>query len=105
MELIKSVLSVMHLYWSSVFALPSNVLQEIDRMMMGFLWFGHSDRKCILTSWKNVCWPKEEGGLGIRRPHDSNMAGMIRLLWEVETNKTALWVKWVRCKYIRGGSI
>ena len=33
------------------------------------------------------------------------MAGMIRLLWEVETNKTTLWVKWVRCKYIRGGSI
>ena len=105
LELIKSVLSAMHLYWMSVFALPSSVLQEIDKMMMGFLWFGHGNMKCILTSWKNVCRPKDEGGLGIRRPRNNNMAGMIRLLWEVETNKTALWVKWVRRKYLRGGSI
>ena len=80
MELIKSVLSAMHLYWTSMFELPVNVLREIDRMMMGFLWFGHGNRKCIFTSWQNVCRPKEEGGLGIRRPLDCNIAGMIRLL-------------------------
>ena len=54
---------------------------------------------------EECCCPKDEGGLGIRRPRDSNTTGMICLLWEVETNKTALWVKWVRRKYLRRGSI
>lgn len=64
-ELIKSALSSMHLYWTSVFILPVSVLQAIDRIMLHFLWDGHGLRRCIFTSWNDVCRPKEEGGLGI----------------------------------------
>ena len=39
-ELIKSVLSAMSLYWTSVFLLPISVLKEIDRTMMAILWYG-----------------------------------------------------------------
>ena len=102
MELIKSVLSAMHLNWTSVYALPVSVLKDIDRLLMAFLWFGHSNRNCILTSWKNVCRLKEEGGLEIQRTFDCNITSMIRLCWEVETNKTVLWVVSVRRKYLKG---
>ena len=36
-KLIKSVLSSMHLYWTSIFILPASVLQDIDHMMLRFL--------------------------------------------------------------------
>ena len=84
--------------------LPVSILKEIDRMMMGFLWFGHGHRMCVFISWKDVCRLKEERGLSIWRPLDYN-SGMLRLLWEVETNKSALWVKWIRRKYVCSGSI
>ena len=35
--LIKSVLSSMHLYWTSVFILPASILQAIDHLLLGFL--------------------------------------------------------------------
>ena len=43
--------------------------------------------------------------MGIRRPKDSNLAGIIRLLWEIEMNADVLWVRWMRKKYLRGSSI
>ena len=46
-ELIKSVLSAMSLYWTSVFLLPVSVLKEIDRMMMAFLWYSQGPRKSV----------------------------------------------------------
>ena len=95
----------MNLYWTSVFLLLVNVLKEIDRLMLAFLWYGQGPQKSVFISWKHACRPKEEGGLGIRCTTDVNMAGILRLLWEVETDKEALWVKWMRHKYIRGGSI
>ena len=104
-ELIKSVLSAMHLYWLSVFNLPASVHKEIYKLLLGFLWYGLGPKKNVFISWKNVCRPKAEGGLSIRRTTDCNKASLLRLLWEIETNKEALWVKWMRHKYIQGGSI
>ena len=49
-ELIKSVLSAISLYWTSVFLLPVSDLKEIDRMMMAFLWYSQGPRKSIFIS-------------------------------------------------------
>ena len=95
----------MHLYWTSIFILPTRILQDIDCMMLRFLWYGHGPRKCIFKSWEDTCRSKEEGGLGIQRASVCNQAGVLRLLWELETNKNALWVKWIWGKYLRGSSI
>ena len=95
----------MHLFWTFVFTLSACVLKEIDKLMLSFLWYGLGPRKSVFISWKHVCRPKEGGGLGIQRPTDCNVASILRLLWEFETNKEALWVKWMRRKYTHGGSI
>ena len=104
-ELIKAVLSAMHLFWTSVLTLPTGVLKEIDKLLLSFLWYGLGPRRSVFISWKHVCRPKEEGGLGIRRPINCNVEGILRLLWEFEMNKEALWVKWMRLKYTRRGSV
>lgn len=50
LELIRTMLSVMHLYWTAMFILPASVLQNIDRVMMHFLWYGHGQKRIIYVS-------------------------------------------------------
>ena len=80
----------MHLFWTSVFVLPASVLHAIDQLLLRFLWYGHGQRKLVCISWNDVACPREEGGLGIRSPSDGNKAGVLRLLWEVETDRDTL---------------
>ncbi|GKB83280.1 hypothetical protein Tco_0950175, partial [Tanacetum coccineum] len=38
LQLIRFVLSSMHIYWASVFILPSRVIHDLEQLMRGFLW-------------------------------------------------------------------
>ncbi|GKF19407.1 hypothetical protein Tco_0068045, partial [Tanacetum coccineum] len=38
LQLVQSVIASMHVYWASVFILPSHILLEIEQLMRGFLW-------------------------------------------------------------------
>ncbi|GJW33973.1 putative RNA-directed DNA polymerase [Tanacetum coccineum] len=37
-QLVRSVLSSMHIYWASMFILPSSLILELEQLMRGFLW-------------------------------------------------------------------
>lgn len=95
-ELVNSVLFSIQVYWASIFMLPQKVIQDLEQLLRAFLWSGsdltHSGAK---VSWKDICVPKEEGGLGFRLMKDWNRAFMIRHLWAVCKKSDTLWVKWV----------
>ncbi|XP_071727525.1 uncharacterized protein [Rutidosis leptorrhynchoides] len=38
LQLVASMLSAMQIYWASVYALPIGVVDEIDKLLKGFLW-------------------------------------------------------------------
>ncbi|GKA57937.1 putative reverse transcriptase domain, reverse transcriptase zinc-binding domain protein [Tanacetum coccineum] len=38
LQLIKSIISSMHIYWASVFILSSRILLDLEQLMRGFLW-------------------------------------------------------------------
>ena len=68
LQLIQSVLSSMHIYWASVFILPSRIIHDLEQLMRGFLWGkGEGQKAKSKVAWEVVCLPKQEGGLGIRR--------------------------------------
>ncbi|GJX28851.1 hypothetical protein Tco_0236930 [Tanacetum coccineum] len=56
LQLIRSVIGSMHVYWASVFILPSRVLLDIEHIMRSFLWKGRAK-----VAWEVLCIPKEEG--------------------------------------------
>ncbi|GJU77454.1 hypothetical protein Tco_1274524 [Tanacetum coccineum] len=67
-QLVRSVLSAMHIYWALMFIIPSRVLHDIEQIMSGFVWCQGNMRKGhAKVAWDVVCLPKDEGGLGIRR--------------------------------------
>ncbi|XP_022031917.1 uncharacterized protein LOC110932977 [Helianthus annuus] len=76
LQLILSVLSSMHIYWSS--------------------------KGKAKVSWNSVCTPKYEGGLGIRCIGDVNKALMANHVWGVITKRRSLWVDWVHDYKLKG---
>ncbi|XP_071740587.1 uncharacterized protein [Rutidosis leptorrhynchoides] len=95
-QLISSVLTSMQLYWCSVFILPDAIIKDIGKLLRGFLWCqGEYKAEKAKVKWDDVCLPKEEGGLGIKRLKYWNVALMTSLLWRLLTFKQSLWVKWI----------
>ncbi|GAV71577.1 zf-RVT domain-containing protein, partial [Cephalotus follicularis] len=52
-----------------------------------------------------VCLPKEEGGLGLRRTSECNNAALMSLLWDILSNKHSLWVSWCKLEILKGRTL
>ncbi|GJV28501.1 hypothetical protein Tco_1384949 [Tanacetum coccineum] len=95
-QLVRSVLASMHVFWALVFILPSHLMLEIEQSMRGFLWCQGKMRKGkAKVAWEDVCLPKYEGGLGIRRLEFFNQALISTHIWSILSLKDSLWVKWI----------
>ncbi|KAJ0907507.1 putative RNA-directed DNA polymerase [Helianthus annuus] len=105
LQLIRSVLSSLHVYWASVFILPKRIIKELEDRMKRFLWAQGDDIKGkAKVKWKSVCVPKHEGGLGICRVADMNNALMTAHIWSVFTHRESLWVRWIHSYRLQGRS-
>ncbi|XP_071719366.1 uncharacterized mitochondrial protein AtMg00310-like [Rutidosis leptorrhynchoides] len=97
------VISLMQLYWQSIFIIPSSILKEIETLMRGFLWSqGELKRGKAKVKWAIVCLPKVEGGLGIKRLKEWNVALMTSHIWRLITNPQSLWVQWINTYRLKG---
>ncbi|GJX75386.1 hypothetical protein Tco_0313981 [Tanacetum coccineum] len=105
LQLIQSVMGSMHVFWASVFMLPSCVLLDIEQLMRGFLWCQGSMRNGnSKVAWEVVCLPKDEGGLGIRRLEQFNKALMVSHIWKLLSLKESLCVKWIHVYKLKARS-
>lgn len=50
----------------------------------------------VKVSWAQVCLPKAEGGLGLRRFADWNRTLCLRMIWLLFSTSGSLWVAWHR---------
>ena len=81
----------MQIYWAFIFVLPISITKEIEKLMRGFLWcHGELKRGKAKVSWKTVCLPKTQGGLGVKSLASWNLALMASHTWQILTNKDSL---------------
>ena len=86
----------MHLYWASVFILPAGIIHDIEQLMCGFLWCqGEMKRGKAKVSWEDVCLPKSEGSLGVRKLETFNVALMSAHIWKLFNRKESMRVRWI----------
>ena len=86
----------MQVYCSSVFLLPKAIVKEIDKLLKGFLWCqGDLSKGKAKVAWKSICKPKKEGGLGLKDLSEWNEVLLVKILWNIASNKESLWVKWI----------
>lgn len=71
------------------FILPVSICKKINRIRKRFLW-GCTEmgkEKLHLVQWGQICWPKEEGGLGVLDLRIFNMALTMKWWWNILANK------------------
>ncbi|KAL0294635.1 UNVERIFIED_CONTAM: hypothetical protein Scaly_3118300 [Sesamum calycinum] len=106
LQLIKSVLSTLHMYWASVFILPKGVLKMLERKMRTFLWQGPSGGRQAKVAWDQICKPKAEGGLGMRSLIIMNQALILKQMWRILQNDgSSIWVDWIQRYRLRHSTL
>ena len=55
----------------------------------------------LLVAWDNVCRPKFEGDLGIKKNDDVNKASIAKVGWRILTNNKNIWVRIMHDKYVK----
>jgi hypothetical protein len=64
LQLIKSVLFSIQVYWASIFILPGATIKKIESILTAFLWRGTSLTPTgAKVAWNAICYPLHEGGL------------------------------------------
>ncbi|KAL2228518.1 UNVERIFIED_CONTAM: hypothetical protein Sindi_1831500 [Sesamum indicum] len=105
-QIIKSVLLSLSLYWASTFILPKKVTNEIEKRLRTFLWKGTTNSGYAKVAWKDLCRPKDEGGLGFKDISILNRAFMTKKLCDIiRCDRTSVWVKWLYQGRLRDTSI
>jgi len=102
--LTKAVLSSIPVHVMSAILLPVSTLDTLDRYSRTFLWGSTMEKKKQhLLSWRKICKPKAEGGIGLRSARDMNKALVAKVGWRLLQDKESLWARVVRKKYKVGG--
>lgn len=98
--LIQSVTSTIPFYYMQTVKLPAGIIREIEKLNRDFLWGDTQDkRQHHPISWKVICSPKDEGGLGLKQLNLVNQALMVKLGWRMVMEKHTLWARTLWAKY------
>jgi hypothetical protein len=101
LELIKSVLQGIVQFWISIFPIPGVVISKITSLCRNFLWTRDVLRsKSALVAWKQVCLPKNKGGLTVLDIKARNDSFFTKQLWNIHLKSDSLWIRWVDHYYI-----
>lgn len=92
--LVNSVFSSQAIYHMSSLKLSYKVLDQIDRLRRHALWHGSNINKKggYLVSWKDVCRPKSQGGLGILNLRVHNKALLLKFLQKFFNKVDIPWI-------------
>ena len=106
LELLHSVLYGMVNFWLSIFPVPSNVISEIIKICRNFLWAGDIKKShSALVAWRDICLPKNEGGLNVFDLKVINNCYLAKHLWDIHSKADSLWIKWISHFYLGASSV
>ena len=91
LQLIKSIISSIVNFWSQAFILPKACFDTIESMCSAFLWpCSPTQTHKAKVAWEDLCCPKDEGGLVIRKLRVSSKVFARSLIWRIFSNSQSL---------------
>ncbi|CAL1377949.1 unnamed protein product [Linum trigynum] len=98
--LINAVLASQSNYISSLFLIPKNIINSLEKIERDFLWSGTREReKLHLVSWELCKTAKNRGGLGIRDLEINNRALLLKWHWRFATERGSWWREMIVAKF------
>lgn len=75
-------------------------------MCAKFLWNGKGTSKTLYkVAWESCCFPKEEGGMGLRRLEDICQMEACKQIWKILVGEVNVWTKWMTQVLLKGDNI
>lgn len=106
LTLLKSSVQTMPNFWMSLFHIPDFICDEIEVKMNAFLWSGGAHGKGLRwIGWKNLCVPKDFGGLGLKELKKFNLAMIAKQGWRLLTEANSLVSAVMKARYYPESSI
>jgi len=100
--LMNNVLQSMSVYMLSTMNPPKKVIEQIHQILPKFFWGNIRGIKGKhWVAWKDLCFLKEEGGIGFRSLHDINKAMFAKLWWNFRVSTNSLWETYMWNKYCK----
>ncbi|KAA3458792.1 reverse transcriptase [Gossypium australe] len=97
---IKAVLQSIPTYSMACFLLPKSLCSELEGIIAKFWWRNNKGKKGIhWCAWKDICVPKEFGGLGFRNLDKFNIALLAKQGWRLITYSNSLLACVLKAKY------
>ncbi|KAM3283710.1 hypothetical protein P3S67_022508 [Capsicum chacoense] len=97
--LITSVLQSVPIHVISAIVPPKCVIKELHRIFANFFWSNKvTGRSKHWAAWVEVCFPKQEGGLGFKSLFEISQAMHAKLWWRFRT-QNSLWSHYMWNKY------
>ncbi|XP_074315433.1 uncharacterized protein LOC141651630 [Silene latifolia] len=102
LTLVNAVLNTLHNYWGSIFLIPKAVVRRIEAICRSYFWDGGSEyQRAPLIAWIRSICRKEDGGLGVIKAENWNIASVGKLVNWIYSNADRLWVQWVHHIYLK----
>ncbi|XVF17280.1 hypothetical protein REPUB_Repub10bG0106100 [Reevesia pubescens] len=99
--LIQTTTTSIPLYTMQSAMLLISICNRLDKINSNFLWGGSADtERNHLVSWDKVCSPRNQGGLGLRKIKDYNLAMLAKTGWSLHTRQESLWCEVFKAKYM-----
>ena len=95
-RLVASVIYGMVNFWSGMFVLPKAFYAKVDSLCSAFLWTNGTSARGARVSWKDICMPKAEGGLGIRHLEEFETVFRLKRVWSYFSAPASIWVSWMK---------
>jgi hypothetical protein len=104
-QLVKAFIQGMLIHTITIYDWPMSMIKDLEKCIRNFIWNGDiSKRKLLTVSWKKVCKPTSEGGLGIRSISCINQAANLRLCWSMITSQES-WAKVLKSRVIKKNKV
>ncbi|XP_049389010.1 uncharacterized protein LOC125853369 [Solanum stenotomum] len=100
--LIAHVLQSIPVYWLATMNPPKSIIDQLNKLFAKFFWsISIGARNKHWVAWDKMCYPKVEGGLGVRSLHDVSKALFAKLWWNFRTDTSSLWASFMWNKYCK----
>jgi len=105
---INSVLASIPMYYMSTILFFEEFIDRINMIIRKFWWSrvkkDNSSTSFSFRSWKDICRPKAEGGLGIRDLQIVNRSLIVHAAWNIATGKNPYLTSILKSKYFANTS-